>query len=214
MKSLLKLLSVLALVVASTLPAAPAALAAESAASAVVRTSTEHILNEIKARRSEFEASDQVLNDFIRDEIDKVFDTPYSARLVLGVHARTASPEQISAFGSALSKNLMKRYCDALLKASNDTGFKMLGESALSGGKIIRVKSQIARSGGAPVAVDYLLRDVKGEWRAFDVIIEGVSYVQTFRTQFDPLLRSKGIDVVTRDLQAGRIEADPHASSK
>jgi phospholipid transport system substrate-binding protein len=191
------------------------AAAAESPAAAVVRTSTERVLAEIKARRSEFEANDQVLNDFIRDELDKVFDTPYSARLVLGVHSRSATPEQITAFGKALSNNLMKRYCTALLKTTNDTGLKMLGESALSGGKIIRVKSQIARSGGGvPVAVDYLLRDVAGQWRAFDVIIEGVSYVQTFRSQFDPLLRSKGIDAVTRDLQEGRIEADPDAGRK
>lgn len=179
--------------------------------SALIEATSDRILAEIKARREEFKANDAELQRFVREEMDKVLDQDYTARLVLGLHSRTATPEQIEAFGAALSDNLNRRYAKALLEVDGDTKIKVIGETALRGGKIIRAKTEVMRATGAPVAVDYLFRDVNGEWRAFDLIVEGISYVQTFRSQFDPLIREKGIDQVTKDLQEGRIEVDTEA---
>ena len=118
------------------------------------------------------------------------------------------------AFGTALSDNLTRRYAHALLEVDGKTRINVLGETSLRGGKIIRTKTEVLRAAGAPVAVDYLFREVNGEWRAFDVIVEGISYVQTFRSQFDPLIREKGLAQVTTDLREGRIEANPDAETR
>src|SRR3546814_14957123 len=85
-----------------------------------------------------------------------------------GLHSRTATPEQIEAFGEALSNNLNRRYAKALLEIDSNTKIKVLGETAMRGGKIIRAKTEITSASGAPVAVDYLFGAVNGEWRAFD----------------------------------------------
>ncbi len=62
------------------------------------------------------------------------------------------------------------------------------------------------RRTGAPISVDYLFRATEDdEWRVFDVIVEGVSFVQTFRTQFDEQLRTQTLDEVTVKLRAGRL---------
>ena len=53
--------------------------------------------------------------------------------------------------------------------------------------------------------VDYLVRN-NGGWKIFDVMIEGVSYVQTFRGQFDSPLRQKGIAQVAADLRNGSLK--------
>ena len=187
----------------------PHAIAApEGGASALIEATSNRILTQIKERRDEFKANDAELQRFVREEMNQVLDQAYTARLVLGLHSRSASPAQIDAFGKALSGNLNRRYAKALLEVDGDTKVKVLGETALRGGKIIRAKTEVVRSSGAPVAVDYLFRDVNNEWRAFDLIVEGISYVQTFRSQFDPLIREKGLDQVTNDLQEGRIEVD------
>lgn len=190
----------------------PAA-AAGASASEVVQSTSENILTQIKERRAEFKANDDVLQQFVHEQMEKVLDQGYTARLVLGLHARSATPAQIDAFGKALSDNLTRRYARALLEVDGSTKVKTLGETALRGGKIIRAKTEISRSAGAPIAVDYLMRDLNGEWRAFDVIVEGISYVQTFRSQFDPLIRDKGLTQVTTDLSEGRIEANPDAKT-
>lgn len=200
-----------ALLLAAYLPAASAA--PERSASDVVQNTSQHILTQIKDRREEFKADKISLENFVHDQMDKVLDQTYTAQLVLGLHARKASPQEIDAFGKALSDNLTRRYAKALLEIDGKTTVKALGETSLRNGKIIRAKTEIARSAGAPLAVDYLMRDVNNEWRAFDVIVEGISYVQTFRSQFDPLIREKGLAQVTTDLSEGLIEADPDAET-
>jgi phospholipid transport system substrate-binding protein len=194
---------------------APQLLAApQGTASDLIESTSDRILSEIKVRRDEFKADDTELQRFVRTEMNKVLDQGYTARLVLGLHSRTASAEQIDAFGKALSDNLNRRYAKALLEIDGNTKVKVLGETALRGGKIIRAKTSVIRSSGAPVAVDYLFRDVNNEWRAFDLIVEGISYVQTFRSQFDPLIREKGLDQVTEDLREGRIEVDTETKTQ
>lgn len=197
------------LLMALLLSSTPYVIAApQGSASVLIEATSNRILTQIKERRDEFKADDAKLQRFVRDEMNHVLDQAYTARLVLGLHSRSASPEQIDAFGKALSDNLNRRYAKALLEIDGNTKINVLGETALRGGKIIRAKTEVVRSSGAPVAVDYLFRDVNDEWRAFDLIVEGISYVQTFRSQFDPLIREKGLDQVTRDLQEGRIEVE------
>lgn len=186
----------------------PLRAAPTTSTSDLVQSTSDRILSEIKTRRAEFEADDAALQAFVHGEMDKVLDQTYTARLVLGLHARTASAQQITEFAKALSDNLTRRYAHALLEVDGKTKIHVLGETALRGGKIIRTKTEVLRSAGAPVAVDYLFREVDGEWRAFDVIVEGISYVQTFRNQFDPLVREKGLERVTADLREGRIDVE------
>jgi phospholipid transport system substrate-binding protein len=73
---------------------------------------------------------------------------------------------------------------------------------------MVRVASEIHRRGGAPVKVDYLFRGVGEQWLVFDVIVEGVSYVQTFRTQFDDRLRRQSLDEVIDGLNRGEIDVE------
>ena len=177
--------------------------------SEVVREATDAILEEIKARRSEFESSNQALDAFVRSKLGEHIDQDYSARLVLGLHGRSATKEQIEGFSQALSDNLMRRYGRALLEIDASTAIKVTGESPLRDGRIIRVNTQVIRSGGAPIPVDYMMRPgADGKWRAFDVIVEGVSYVQTYRSQFDQPIRQRGLDSVIEDLREDRIELD------
>lgn len=197
----------LAALLAST-SALPLRAAPAISTSELVQTTSDRILSELQARRDEFKADDAALQAFVRSEMDKVLDRVYTARLVLGLHARRASAEQIDDFAAALSDNLSSRYARALLEVDGKTKIHVLGETPLRGGKIVRTNTEILRSAGAPVAVDYLFREVNGEWRAFDVIVEGISYVQTFRNQFDPLIRDKGLDRVIADLREGRIHVE------
>jgi len=52
------------------------------------------------------------------------------------------------------------------------------------------------------------MRKSGASWKVFDVMVEGVSFVQTFRSQFDAPLTNKSIKQVAADLRAGRVQAD------
>jgi phospholipid transport system substrate-binding protein len=184
--------------------AAPATAGSESP-SQMVKAHSEAILTTLDQRRAEFRRSPALLQAFIRTEMDLLFDRDYSARMVLGRHSREARPEQISAFGEALSNNLLNRYGSALLDIDPGVNVKIKAETPLQNGRTIRVATEIERRGGAPVPVDYLFRDTGNGWRAFDVIVEGVSYVQTYRNQFDELLRREQLDTLTTRLADGSL---------
>ena len=136
-----------------------------------------------------------------------MFDRGYAARLVLGVHGRGAAAADVNAFADALADNLMSRYGTSLLDFNTKLRVRVKSESALPGNRGVKVSSEMLRDGGEPIPVDYLMRSVDGQWKVFDVMVEGISYVQTFKNQFDAPLRQKTLPQVTAELRSGKMQA-------
>lgn len=187
--------------------ASAAAAPAQGSASALVLRSSTRVLSTLEQRRDEFKSNPAALKAFIKDEFNTSFDGNYAARLVLGLHGRGASEAEIADFANALADNLTARYGQSLLDFNQRLRVRIKSESPLPGNRGVRVSTEMLRESGDPVPVDYLLRNVNGQWKAFDVMIEGVSYVQTFKNQFDAPLRQKSIRQVAADLRAGRLQA-------
>jgi len=126
---------------------------------------------------------------------------------VLGVHGRGASEADIKVFADALADSLMQRYGSSLLDLNTKLKVRVKSETPLRGGAIVKVSSEYLRQGAEPVPVDYLMRKVGTQWKVFDVMVEGVSFVQTFRNQFDTPLKQKSIPQVAADIKAGKLQA-------
>lgn len=194
--------------------AAPAAAAAQQgSASKVVLDNSTRILTTLEQRRTEFKNNNAALKQFINSEMDKSFDRDYAARLVLGVHGRGASDGDVKLFADAMADNLMQRYGTSLLTFEGKPQVRVKSETPLPGGRGAKVSTELLRSGGDPIPVDYLVRNVGGTWKIFDVMVEGVSYVQTFRNQFDTPLRTKSIAQVAADLRNGSMQVAPASNS-
>ena len=212
MKTLLSAALLSALLAAATpafaQPAAPAPVAAQNAASGVVLDSANRILGTLDSRRAEFKSNPAALNQFIKSEFNRSFDADYAARLVLGVHGRGAPAGDVADFAAAMADNLTARYGSSLLDFNTKLSVKVKSEAPLPGGRGMRVTTQMLRAGKDPIPVDYLLRNVGGKWKVFDVMIEGISYVQAFKNQFDAPLNQKSIKQVAADLRAGKLQAN------
>lgn len=210
--------NLISLVIASALLAAapaivfaqsaqPAATAPAGSPSQMVLTNSTRILSTLEARRAEFTKNRAALSQFISTEFNQMFDRDYAARLVLGAHGRGAADADVKLFADALSTSLMQRYGSSLLDFNAKLKVRIKSETPLRGGAIVKVSSEYLRQGGEPVPVDYLMRKVGTNWKVFDVMVEGVSFVQTFRNQFDTPLKQKTIAQVAADIQAGRLQA-------
>ena len=187
--------------------ARPAAAAAQpSPAGRTVLDSSTRILTTLEARRSEFRANPAALRTFIDGELSRGFDRDYAARLVLGVHGRGASDADVKLFADAMADNLMSRYGSTLLEIQGKPSFRYKGETALPGNRGVKVSTELVRAGSEPTPVEYLMRNVGGQWKIFDVMIEGISYVQTFKNQFDTPLRQKSIKQVATELRSGTMQ--------
>jgi len=211
--------NVISLVIAATLLAtAPAVFAqgtAQAAATAkagspsqLVLDNSTRILSTLETRRPEFTKNRAALRQFVSGEFNAMFDRDYAARLVLGVHGRGASDADVKLFADALADGLMQRYGSSLLDFNTRLKVRVKSETPLPNGRGVRVSSEFLRQGGEPVPVDYLMRKTGSSWKVFDVMVEGVSFVQTFRSQFDGPLKRKSIPQVAADLKAGKLQAD------
>ena len=69
------------------------------------------------------------------------------------------------------------------------------------------MRTEIKRSNGTKVAVNYSLRKVNGEWKAWDVVIDGISYVKSYREDYGAEVQQKGLDAVIQRLEAKAASA-------
>ncbi|MGH8087002.1 MAG: MlaC/ttg2D family ABC transporter substrate-binding protein [Stenotrophomonas sp.] len=213
--------ALLASALLATLPSASFAQATPAAAAApqgqagkVVLDASTRILTTLQQRRAEFDKNPAALRSYIDSELNRTFDRDYAARLVLGANARGASDADVKLFADAMADNLMQRYGSALLTIQGKPSFRLKGEQPLPGNRGVKVATELLRAGSESTPVEYLMRNVNGQWKIFDVNIEGLSYVQTFRTQFDGPLRQKGIKAVANDLRSGSMQAGPAGNGK
>lgn len=176
--------------------------------SKLVLDNSTRVLATLESRRAEFTKNRGKLRQFINSEFSTMFDRDYAARQVLGRHARGASDADVKVFADALADNLMARYGSSLLDFNTKLKVRVKSETALPRGLGVKVSSELIRSGGDPIPVDYLMRRSGSGWKVFDVMVEGVSFVQTFRQQFDAELQRKSIKQVAAGLRSGQLKAD------
>jgi phospholipid transport system substrate-binding protein len=188
-------------------PAKPTAATTQGSPSQLVLSNSQRVLTTLEKRRAEFRADRAKLRDFVSSEFNAMFDREYAAQKVLGRHAKGASPADVKLFADALADNLMQRYGSSLLDFNTRLRVRVKSETVLPKGQGVRVASEFLREGGEPIPVDYLMRRVGDQWKVFDVMVEGVSYVQTFRNQFDAELQRKSIRQVATELRNGQLKA-------
>ena len=187
---------------------ATAAAAMQGSPSKLVLDNSQRILSTLESRRAEFTSNPSALRQFVSGEFNTMFDRDYAARQVLGRHGRGASDADVKQFADALADNLMQRYGSSLLNFNTKLRVRVKSETPLPRGLGVKVSSEMLRSDGDAIPVDYLMRKSGGQWKVFDVMVEGVSFVQTFRQQFDAELQNKSIAQVATELRSGQLKAD------
>jgi len=108
-----------------------------------------------------------------------------SARLVLGRHWRDATPEQRQRFIGAFYQSLLRNYGSALAEFTGDRLTLLPFRGDLSTGRAT-IRTEVKRSDGTRVPVNYSMRATPAGWKAWDVAIEGISYVRNLRNDVQP----------------------------
>jgi phospholipid transport system substrate-binding protein len=171
----------------------------------IIKETTSHILSILDECREQFTADPARLQDVVRNDLLPLLDLEYSARLILGKAGRQVSSEQLLAFSEAMSGILVNRYADGLLEFRSDEQVEVMPLKGNNTEKLTRVRTRIKLENGNFAPVDYAFRKTDIGWKAFDVTVEGISYIITFRNQIAPRVEADGIDTVTEEIRAGNI---------
>ncbi len=187
--------------VAATATATPVRAAVDaSGPSQLIESAANIMVQEIAARRAEFRKDPKKLYSLVDEVLLPHFDVSHAAKLVLGKHWQTASPEQRKRFVDAFYKSLLHNYGDALVDFTGDR-IKVLPYKGDPAATSASVRTTVKRSSGEQVPVNYSLRRTPDGWKAWDVVIEGISYVKSFREDFGAEIDQKGIDAVIQRLE-------------
>ena len=166
--------------------AAPAASGRREPASDVIQTAAQGMLERARqGSRGLPEATPSKVNALVNKYLLPHFDTEFAAQLVLGQHWRTATPEQRKRFIDAFYKSLLNNYGAALSDFTADR-LKIFPTTVDANAPRATVRTEVKRASGDRVAVNYYMRKTAEGWKAWDVVIDGISYVNSYREDFSP----------------------------
>lgn len=208
----MRTLAVFATIVAA-LVAAPLAPAAPAGPEDVVKATAEAMFDALDANATALKADPTKVEPLVEKILLPNFEIDYATRLVLGNHWRSATPEQQKRFQAAFVRFLVRTYGRAIVTFKREQ-LTFLPLRGAVDPKRTTVQTEIKRASGAPVPVDYVLRQTPAGWKVFDVVIEGISYVRNYRTSFGEEIEregkgdpAKGIEALIVRLETARPEA-------
>ncbi|HEY1992593.1 MAG TPA: ABC transporter substrate-binding protein [Gammaproteobacteria bacterium] len=191
--------------------AAPAA-APSTPPDQMVQGVVKSMFGEVNKDKDQLQKDPDKLYDVVGKALLPHFDFALASQLVLAQHWRTATEAQRKAFQDAFYSYLIRSYADALVKGNySDRNVQVQPYRPGSDPNRAQVMTRVLPPNGQPVEVDFQLRNENGEWKAFDVVIEGISYVQSYRGQFGPEIQAKGLDELIQRLKTTKA---PNAVTK
>ncbi|HET7922436.1 MAG TPA: ABC transporter substrate-binding protein [Gammaproteobacteria bacterium] len=169
----------------------------------IVRETATQMFAVINGHKTELKQHPDRLFDLIGNILLPHFDFDYSARLVLGRYWRSATPAQRKAFADAFYKFLVHSYASGMLKGNySERNIEIEPWRGTDSDTRALIRSKVLRENAAPVEVDYAMVRTKEGWKAFDVTIEGISYVMNYRNQFGQEIAEHGLDALIKRLNA------------
>jgi phospholipid transport system substrate-binding protein len=177
-----------------------------SAPGALIQSAASAMLKDLDAHRAEYQKDPSKVHRLVDQVLLPHFDTEYAAQLVLARHWTTATAEQRKRFVDAFYKSLLNNYGNALVGFTADR-LRVFPYNGDANAQFATVRTQVRKSDGSQVSVNYSLRHTDQGWKAWDVVIEGISYVKSFRDDFGAQIDQQGLDAVIKRLESGEAPA-------
>jgi len=192
-------LTVASLLVAETVPAAQTVGPRDAVEAAVAR-----FMNIMQTGRSDGAAVTTDRSVAIREIVREMFDFDEISRRALSRHWQTLQSDEQAEFVT-LFRDLLERAYLTQVEAAGGERITFLGES-IEGGGSATVRSKVVTRQGAEIPLDYRLHRLDGSWRIYDVVVQGVSFIASYRTQFDRVIRAESYGSLRERLQKKAAE--------
>jgi phospholipid transport system substrate-binding protein len=186
--------------------AATAAQAQEQEApDALVKRVAEDTLSAIRADKDLQAGNPAKVKQLIESKLVPHFDTTRMTALAMGRNWRSATPEQQKQLTEQFQSLLIRTYSNALTNyRDNKMNYKPLRMNP--GDTDVVVRTEVTQPGQAPVQIDYSMEKTPGGWKAYDVVVAGVSLVTNYRDEFNDMVKNSGIDGLIKALAAKNKE--------
>jgi phospholipid transport system substrate-binding protein len=164
----------------------------------VVRVAVDKAVQILKDPKLQSQDKKKERVDRLREALNPIFDYEEMAKRALGSHWRRRTPAEQEEF--------VKLFRDFLEKIYSDKVDLYGGEKVRFGREVIdkdfaQVESAVIKPNGEEIAVSYKLRQMNGQWKVYDVVVENISIVNNYRSQFDRVISSSSYEELVKRLQ-------------
>lgn len=169
--------------------------AADNDPQQLVIDTTDRMLAALKEKRTELDKDPSLIYGMVKDIVLPHLDFVRMSRWVLGKHWRKASKEQKLRFVRAFRELMVRTYAVALLEYTDQKiEYIPLRDDPATGD--VTVRTQVKQSGKPPIAINYSLWNEKGEWKVYDITVDGISLVANYRTSFASEIKDTSLDAL------------------
>ena len=167
----------------------------------LIKTLADNTFSAIRANKDKL-GDTSVSRGIIRTELLPYIDNKYAALKVINQNLKQTNEEQRNRFVSAFTDYIIATYADALKKYTTQTAEVQKPNKVDTDDGFTSVKVFVKEAGAPDIEVIFKLRKNKktGQWKIYDMVAEGISLLSAKQSELSGLIRDKGIDAVSRQL--------------
>ena len=165
----------------------------------LVQKITDEELASVKSDKDLAAGDKQKALKLAEEKILPYIDFQHATRLAVGRSWNQATPEQKQKLTSEFRSMLVRTYSNGIGAYQGQT-LKVLPARGKPDPEDTTVRTQFQRPGGQPLPIDFAMRKTDQGWKVYDITVEGVSLVLTYRSEFDAVVKQEGIDGLIKRL--------------
>ena len=160
------------------------------------------LIDELEARRVELEADHGALYALVEEIVVPRIAVTKVSRLILGPHWKTASQDQRERFTMGFKNLLMRSYATAMFEYTGEQKLRFGTVTIRAEGRIAVVPTELVLPTQAPVPIEYYcLLASDGGWKIYDIQIDGISLIISYRNQYGEYIDTNGLDALIESLE-------------
>lgn len=166
----------------------------------LIQSGTDHVLQILKSAQSGAGPGLRDRRAEILQTVDEYFDFGEMAKRALGRPWKDQSPQKQQEFVDLFKQLIFNNYVGRV-ETYTGTNERVVYDEQKIEGEYALVKTRVLDYKNTNVQLDYRLRLVNGQWKVYDVVVEGVSLVENYRGQFTSILAGKSFDALLSQLR-------------
>ncbi|HEX4045987.1 MAG TPA: ABC transporter substrate-binding protein [Gammaproteobacteria bacterium] len=162
---------------------------------ALLQYIADHMITGLRSQEANLKTKPEVVYKLAYQYVVPYADLAEMSKRVLPPQTwNSATPAQRAQFEKAFTRTLIRTYASALTAYTDQTVRFYPVRGGSQGLRMVEVNSEIDSSSSQPIHVSYRMQRVGSVWRLYDMSVEGVSMLDSFRSQFADLLSSGSMD--------------------
>jgi phospholipid transport system substrate-binding protein len=172
----------------------------------MLESSANQIIATLKANKSSLKSNPNIIYKAVETNFLPHVDVIGMSRSVLGRQVwQKASAAERAQFSQVFTQLVIRTYSSPLAQYKDETVQFLPVRGSLSN-RFLRINSVIVRSEGQNIPLSYSLVIKDGQWKIYDISVEGVSLLQSFRSQFAQVLQNSNINEVIKQMQQKQVK--------